>query len=78
MNPDLSQFSGMTMSIGSIVELAFYLITLVYIIFSAILYYHWREYGTDIKVTTYTLTAFFATTIPLIIIMGVLTLIISN
>ncbi len=68
---DTSQFST-SISLHDIVLLTFYIVTGLYVIFSAVLYYHWREYATDAKVTAYTLTAYFATTIPLIVVMGIL------
>jgi hypothetical protein len=72
---DFSQISTISLPIDSIMLLGFYLILGAYTIFSGIFYYHWKSYGTDAKVTAYTLIAFFATTIPLLLVMGVLTFI---
>jgi hypothetical protein len=74
---DLSQLTDRSLPIHEIVTLVFYIVTGVYTIFSGILIYHWREYATDAKVTTYTLITYFATTIPLILVMGIMTLIIT-
>lgn len=53
----------------TVVMLAFYLVLGAYAIFSAILYYHWNNYGFDIKVTSLTLIVYFVTTLPLLLIM---------
>lgn len=55
--------------------LGFYGVTAAYCIFSAILYYHWNEYGTDARVTRLTLISYFAITIPLLLVMGLMVLI---
>lgn len=74
---DLSSLTNHPLPIHEVVTLVFYIVTGIYTIFSGILIYHWREYATDAKVTTYTLITYFATSIPLIIIMGIMTLIIT-
>ena len=61
-------------SIESITNATFLVIFLVYIIFSIIFAYHCNAYGTDKKVTTYTFIVYLATTVPLIIILGILAL----
>ena len=55
--------------------IGFYFVVGIYCIFTAILYYHWNEYGTDRAVTRLTLISYFATTIPLLLIMGIMVLI---
>jgi hypothetical protein len=67
---------GSIVPLGTIVSLSFYLIVGAYIIYSVILFYHWKNYGTDVKVTTVTLVTYLATTVPLIVIMSVLTVMI--
>ena len=57
---------------GSLLELIFYLVTFVYVAFTAVLYYHWSNYAIDKKVSNTTLTIYFILTIPLILIMGIL------
>lgn len=74
---DISQFSAASLPIHEVVLLVFYFITGIYAIFSAILYYHWREYATDTKVTVYTLSTYFITTTPLIVVMGIMALLIN-
>ncbi len=56
---------------GQFFELGFYLILLVYIIFTAILYYHWKEYSIDEKATRVTLIFYFFTTVPLLSVLGI-------
>lgn len=73
---DFSQFNSIELSVGSLVQMAFYLVLGIYAIFSIIFYYHWNSYGTDIKVTALTLILYFATTIPLLIVMAVLAFIV--
>lgn len=52
-------------------ELGFYLILIVYVIFSAVLYYHWKEYSVDEKTTKITLLFYFILTIPLLSTLGI-------
>jgi hypothetical protein len=51
-------------------QLGFYLLTMVYCIYSAILYYHWKTYATGVKVIRWTLLTYFLTTVPLLALMG--------
>lgn len=69
---DFTQIQAVDISIHTLVMLVFYFVLGTYAIFSAVLYYHWKTYGSDEKVTLYTLILFFTTTIPLLIIMGIL------
>lgn len=64
----------LTIPFHTIVMLVLYLMLGIYTVFTAILYYHWKEYSTEASVTTYTLTTYFVTTIPLLLIMVVLAL----
>jgi len=54
--------------------LSLYVIAGVYVIFSAILYYHWQTYSTDERMTRITLISFFVTTFPLLLIMALILL----
>ncbi|MCA9362024.1 hypothetical protein KC906_01495 [Candidatus Kaiserbacteria bacterium] len=69
---DPSQLNFPELPLHTVVLGTFYLVLGAYAIFTAIFYYHWRTYGTDVKVTTYTLVVYFSTTIPLLVVMGVL------
>ena len=59
-----------TLPVGDLATLAFYLAVGVYAIFTAVLYYHWHTYTNDLKMATVTYVAYFAITIPLIVVMG--------
>ncbi|MCA9361169.1 hypothetical protein KC845_01280 [Candidatus Kaiserbacteria bacterium] len=54
----------------SISQLIYYVMIVVYLIFSVILLYHWKSYGTE--KSTYVLTSwiYFGTSLPLLLIMG--------
>ncbi len=73
---DLSQFQTIDLPIHTLVMLVFYFVLGAYASFSAIFYYHWKTYGSDTKVTLYTLILYFSITIPLLIVMGIMALII--
>ena len=61
-------------SLGDGVTLVFYLIAAIYVVFTAVFYYHWQQYGTNAKVTWITYIVYFATTIPPMIVLGLITL----
>jgi len=73
---DLSQFETINLPLHTIIMLVFYFVLGMYAIFSAILYYHWKAYGNDTKITMYTLILYFSITIPLLIIMAIMAFII--
>ena len=56
--------------VGDIATLAFYIAIGIYAIFTAVLYYHWHTYTSDIKMATATYIAYFAITIPLLSVMA--------
>ncbi|MEK7638718.1 MAG: hypothetical protein AAB388_01015 [Patescibacteria group bacterium] len=62
--------------VSTLVELVFYVVVGIYAIFSAILYFHWQQYASNAKVTGLTLGIYLATTVPLIILMGVVVFIV--
>ncbi|MCA9363368.1 hypothetical protein KC851_03535 [Candidatus Kaiserbacteria bacterium] len=67
-------FSPNATSLYSFVELSGYFIMVIYIVYTVILFYHWKNYGTDAKVTTLTLTSYLVVTVPLMIIIFILPL----
>lgn len=75
MEPGITSLT-LSLPLHTIVTLGFYLMAMLYIVFSTILYYHWKEYSTDAGVTRTTLILYLVTTIPLILIMGITTLVI--
>jgi hypothetical protein len=54
----------------SFATLLFLIFLLTYIIFSLILYYHWRSYAISAQAIAYTLTAYFVSTLSLLAIAG--------
>jgi len=56
--------------------LGFYFMAIIYIIFSAILHYHWSAYAVEKTISRTTMTLYYGSTVPLIIILGVTSLII--
>jgi len=57
-------------SLGDGVLFVFYAIAAIYLIFTAILYYHWQQYGTNAKVTWITGVVYLATTAPILLLMS--------
>ena len=57
-------------SLGDGVLFVFYAIAAIYLIFTAILYYHWQQYSTNAKVTWITGVLYLATTAPLLLLMS--------
>jgi hypothetical protein len=63
-------------NLGDAVHLSLLLLLLIYVIFSSILFYHWKSYSSNHRITSITLIVYFSTTIPLLVLMGILTLVI--
>lgn len=61
-------------NLTSALTLVFYVLLISYLIFSAILYYHWQNYSINTRVTLQTYFAFFVVTLPLLVIMATLIL----
>jgi hypothetical protein len=57
--------------LDTVIGLGFYIIAALYIIFTAIFYYHWQQYSVDLGVTRITFIIYFAVTVPLVLIMGI-------
>jgi hypothetical protein len=66
---------SMNLPLDTLVSVAALVVFAIYLIYSAILYYHWDTYGTDDKVKSITLIFYLIATVPLIIIVGVTALI---
>lgn len=69
---DFTALAGTNLSLHSTLLLALYITTGIYVIFSAILYYHWNTYSTDERVSRITLITFFVSTFPLLLIMALI------
>jgi len=57
-----------------IFQIGFLVLLAGYIVFSVILHYHWRQYSTSAAMTTTTFILYAVTTLPLIILLGLLAL----
>lgn len=68
--------SVINLPLKTFISLGFYLMMIFYIIFTAILYYHWNNYSVDPGVTKITYIFYLIITVPLITILGIITLII--
>jgi len=55
--------------------LVFYLVLAIYVIFTGIFYYHWQAYSTDKRATYLTYVTYAVTTVPLVLMMAVITFI---
>lgn len=56
--------------------IGFCVVSLFYVIFTVVLYYHWAEYAVEERVRALSLTIYFFTTLPLLAIMGVMVLLV--
>jgi uncharacterized membrane protein len=71
---EVTNLTQSTLSLHSTLLLALYVLTGVYVIFSAVLYYHWQNYSSDERVSKITLITFFVSTFPLLLIMSLILL----
>jgi hypothetical protein len=58
------------LTITPLLQLGFYLMAIIYAIFSAILFYHWQNYSMSAAVTLQTYIAFAVFSLPLFGIMA--------
>ena len=72
----LASTTAVSIPVGTVAQGAFLFVLGLYAIFSAILYYHWQTYSTNAKIHTLTMALYFLTTIPLLIIAGLMVLMI--
>lgn len=52
--------------------LTFYAVAAIYLVFTAVIYYHWQQYSTNARVNWITGVAYLSTTLPLMLIMSAL------
>lgn len=71
-----SELSVSLTTVHTVISLFFLVTVGVYALFSFILYYHWNEYSVDHTVSKVTGIAYLLTTIPLLVVMGIMTLIV--
>ena len=55
--------------LGDLMHLVFYLLALVFAIFTAFLVYHWYAYGTDRKISNLSLIIYLLGSLPFFLIM---------
>ena len=67
---------GANMSFSTVAQIFFLFVLGAYVIYTAVLYYHWQSYGTDKRVTALTLIIYLASTLPLLLVMGLMLMII--
>jgi len=60
------------LTLGEGVLFVFYAIAAIYLIFTAIIYYHWQQYSTDPKMNWITGAIYLTTTVPLLFAMTIL------
>lgn len=65
MQPGLA-LTSITFDFSTLAILGFYLLAAVYIVFSAIMYYHWNAYSSNTSVSRLTFILYMATTLPLL------------
>ena len=70
---NLPQFN---LPLDTIVSISFYLVLMVYAVFTSIFYYHWQNYSTNRSATITTYLAYFGITLPLLALMGLSLLVI--
>jgi hypothetical protein len=68
-NVSLPQISFMPSSLpsGDFFQLLLYVVLLVYVVFTGVLFYHWFAYSSDRKVSTATYAAYLIITVPMIL-----------
>lgn len=59
--------TAITVPIDTLLTLTWYFTLIIYIVFCLIFHYHWQAYSLSAKVTLQTYIAFFATSIPLLL-----------
>ncbi|MCU0677999.1 MAG: hypothetical protein MUF19_00220 [Candidatus Pacebacteria bacterium] len=63
-----------TFNVVPLLQIGFYLVAIVYAIFSAVLFYHWQSYSMSTTVTAQTYLAYAICSLPLLAIMAVIAL----
>lgn len=64
---------GDTLPWVTLATLGFYLLTIVYLVFTAVLYFHWQQYSINTSISKTTALLYLCSTLPLIVILGVST-----
>ena len=59
-----------SLPLDAVLPLLFYLVVFVYVIFTAILYYHWQTYSANPRTSYLTYVAYFALSLPTIVLLA--------
>jgi hypothetical protein len=57
----------------ALITLVFLFIAFIYVVFSAVFYYHWISYSTDSKIMSLTFMLYGITTLPLVLLLATIT-----
>ncbi len=63
-----------SLALTEVIPLFFLVVTIGYFLFSAVLYYHWREYSVGKVKRAVTLSLYSLVTLPLWLTLGIITL----
>jgi hypothetical protein len=66
----MEPFLAFELPLAALAEGALYLLLIVYVIFTVVMYYHWQNYSMNKAVTAQTYIAYFVVTLPLLAILG--------
>ncbi len=67
----MESFPSLALPFAALAQIVLYVLLIIYVIFTVILYYHWENYSMSKSVTAQTYVAYFVTTLPLLAIMGI-------
>lgn len=67
MTPTALSPLGFSLSVAGMVHILFFAVVLFYLVYTAVLYYHWQTYSSDVRMNFLTMVVYFATTLPLIV-----------
>jgi len=70
MDPFSLSDTNLNFSLSDLAQLIFYCIAIIYIVFTAVIHYHWKTYSTEISMIGLTFTIYAAVTLPLLILMA--------
>ena len=73
----MENIPSLSLPLNTITTVIFYLLVIIYVVFTIVLYYHWQNYSVDKSATIQTYLAYFVITLPLLAIMGLSILIIT-
>lgn len=74
--PEIS-FLPSSLPSGDFFQILLYVTLVIYVVFTAVLFYHWTAYSSDKKVTSATLVAYLIITMPMILTLITTTVIIK-